>query len=230
MPHLFKPKPKDTLFDAFAKPDFDLVETLLWENGSYFLLNLHLTRLEKSARHFSFTHNISEINDFLSHAILSFDKDKKHRIRLVTKKSGKLQLSSQELDVPDKLPVKIAISSARTDRSDEFLYHKTTNRKLYEHELTKYRSNGFFDVIFLNHEGEVTEGAISNIIIRKDDNHFTPPVSSGLLPGVYREYLLNIREDFILKEKVLFPEDLKKADEIFMINSVRKKMPVILST
>ncbi|MFH1837253.1 MAG: aminotransferase class IV [Candidatus Omnitrophota bacterium] len=229
MSHLFNPKSDDSFIESYTEPDFDLIETFLWEEGAYFLLDLHMERFERSADHFSFAYNITEITDFLNHAVFSFDKTKKYRVRLLTKKTGKLQLSSQELDMPDKTPVKVILSTARTDRADEFLYHKTTNRKLYDHEFTKYRSNGFFDVIFMNNEGEVTEGAISNIIVRKGDTHFTPPVSCGLLPGVYREYLLEIREDIIVKEKALFPEDLKNADEIFMINSVRKKMPAVLS-
>ncbi|MBU1084253.1 MAG: aminotransferase class IV [Candidatus Omnitrophota bacterium] len=228
MSYFIKPESQDPLLQPFTGPDFDLIETILWENGSYFLRDLHLARLERSAKHFLFVYNIQEINGFLDHAVLSFDKNEKYRIRLVVKKNGKLQLSSQELDIPEKLPVKVVISPSRTDAMDEFLYHKTTNRKLYEHELTKCRSNGFFDSIFLNQTNEVTEGAISNIIIRKGDEYFTPPLSCGLLPGVYRDYLLNIREDIILKEKLLFIEDLKSADEIFMINSVRKMVPAIL--
>ncbi|MDP8258263.1 MAG: aminotransferase class IV [Candidatus Aadella gelida] len=229
MSKIFNTQNKSSIAQAFEGPDFDLFETLLWENRSYFLLDLHLARLERSAKHFSFVYNISEITDFLNHAVMSFDENKKYRIKLIVKKNGKLQLSSLELDAPENLPVKIAVSSSRTDRADEFLYHKTTNRKLYEHDLAKYRSNGFFDIIFLNGEGEVTEGSIGNIMIRNGEDHFTPISSSGLLPGVYREYLLNVREDFVLKEKVLFLDDLKKADEIFMINSVRKIVPAILS-
>ncbi|MCK5451750.1 MAG: aminotransferase class IV, partial [Candidatus Omnitrophica bacterium] len=149
-------------------------------------------------------------------------------VRLTLKKTGKLQLSSLPLDEPTKLPVKVTFSRNKTDRTDEFLYHKTTNRSLYDHNLAKCRAKGFFDIIYRNQQNEITEGTISNIIIRAGQTYFTPPVSCGLLPGTYRSYLLQ-KENFPLKERVLYKEDLLKADEIFMINSVRKMIPATLA-
>ena len=130
--------------------------------------------------------------------------------------------------MPGKLPVKIALSDHRTDKSDEFLYHKTTFRKLYDHELTKYRTHGYFDVIFRNKNNEITEGTISNIMIRTGEIYLTPPVSCGILAGTYRDYLLK-KDDFPLKEGILHQKDLESADEIFVINSVRKMIPAVFS-
>ena len=76
------------------------------------------------------------------------------------------------------------------------------------------------DVIFLNKKGEVTEGAISNIIVKTEKNYYTPPVKSGLLNGVYRQYLLN-SQIFPLKEKVLYKQDIINAGKLFICNSVR---------
>jgi para-aminobenzoate synthetase/4-amino-4-deoxychorismate lyase len=75
------------------------------------------------------------------------------------------------------------------------------------------------DVIFLNERGEVTEGANNNIVIRKDGILLTPPVACGLLPGTLRAQLLETGE---VTEGVIMPADVEQADEIYLINSVRK--------
>lgn len=209
--------------------NFQLIETLLWEDGAYFLLDLHLERLQNSAHHFNFILNIDEINHFLESTAAALDPSIKYRLRLLLKASGRLQLDSRPLDEPEALPVKIAFSEKKTDKNDVFLLHKTTNRSLYDHELARYRAHGFFDCLFSNQDNEITEGAVTNVIISKDGEHFTPPLSSGVLPGVYRKYFINTGE-LNLKEKVLYKEDLLNADKILLMNSVRKMVPAILET
>ncbi len=207
--------------------DFALIETILWENGAYFLLDLHIERLETSAAHFSFSVNKTHIIDALNTSSISFDPAEKYRVRLLLDRSGKSNITSDILEQVPGQTVKIAVSNERTDRDDVFLHHKTTNRGLYDTELAKYREKGFFDVVFLNREGEITEGAITNIVVQKGQDYWTPPLSCGLLNGVYRHYLLTTGK-LPLKEKTLRREDLVNADRIFLINSVRKMVPAIL--
>jgi len=211
-----------------TEPDFDLIETMLWEKGIYFLLDLHLKRLEESARHFSYPFDKNGIVSSLKSVSGSLDQSKTCRIRLLLNKAGKCKISHDTIDDVPEMPVKVTISDKRTSRTDTLLQHKTTNRWLYDREHSKYRENGFFDVLFFNSDGELTEGAITNVIIKKEDELFTPPLSCGALAGVYREFLLHAL-GVPIKEKVLYLEDLKKADEIFLTNSVRKLIPAILS-
>ena len=119
------------------------------------------------------------------------------------------------------------ISIFRTSPGDIFLYHKTTNRELYGSEYERYRTKGYFDVIFLNTKGEVAEGAITNIVIKKNGRFYTPPLSSGLLPGVFRASLLKSGR---VKEKKIFLKDLRRADKIFLCNSVRGLVEVKLTS
>ena len=74
------------------------------------------------------------------------------------------------------------------------------------------------DVILYNREMELTESTIANIVLKIDEGLYTPPVSSGLLPGTMRHYLI---KSGTIKEKVLYLNDLEKAEEIFLINSLR---------
>jgi para-aminobenzoate synthetase/4-amino-4-deoxychorismate lyase len=99
------------------------------------------------------------------------------------------------------------------------LYHKTTHRPLYAQAFERAARAGFDDTLFLNQRGEVTEGAISNVFVEKDNRWFTPPVECGLLAGVYRRHLLETRPE--IEERVLFEEDLRTADAIYLGNAVR---------
>jgi len=74
----------------------------------------------------------------------------------------------------------------------------------------------------------VTEGAISNIVVEKNGRFFTPPLECGLLPGVMRSILLGDVGKFEITEKVLYRDDLLRADAIYLCNSVRGVVPVAL--
>ena len=105
------------------------------------------------------------------------------------------------------------------DSTNTLLQHKTTRRALYDHASAEGRRQGFADVMFINEHGHVTEGAIHNIFVRQGAQWRTPPVSDGLLPGVYRNHLLATRTSII--ESSLTPEDLRTADELWLTNAVR---------
>jgi branched-chain amino acid aminotransferase len=78
------------------------------------------------------------------------------------------------------------------------------------------------DLILLNEKEELTEAISSNIFLLQGDSWFTPPLTSGCVPGVMRRFLLENAENFELKIAVrsLNVEDLLNAKEIFLSNSV----------
>jgi para-aminobenzoate synthetase/4-amino-4-deoxychorismate lyase len=207
--------------------NFQLIETILWENGGYFLLDLHLERLKKSAVHFDFPYSEEFIEGALESSSANFNLLRQYKTRLLLDRTGRINITSEILPEMTAEPIKIAFSGEKTDRTDVFLAHKTTKRALYEEELKKCRAKGYFDVIFMNREDEVTEGCITNVMIQKGANYWTPPLSCGVLPGVFRKHLLDTQE-VPLKEKVLRKEDLFKADKIYLINSVRKIIPATI--
>jgi para-aminobenzoate synthetase/4-amino-4-deoxychorismate lyase len=79
--------------------------------------------------------------------------------------------------------------------------------------------------LFLNERGEITEGARSNVFLREEGDWFTPPVESGLLPGVMRSALLEDQE-LRAREKVLTRDDLFAADEVWVCNALRGALRV----
>jgi para-aminobenzoate synthetase/4-amino-4-deoxychorismate lyase len=115
--------------------------------------------------------------------------------------------------------LRLALSGHRVDSSQLLLYHKTTARDLYNSTYALARAQGYDEVIFLNERGEVTEGAISNLFIRKGAKFFTPPIHCGLLHGIFRSYFLATR--LFVVEKVLTLQDVLNADMVYVANSVR---------
>lgn len=199
--------------------EFQLIETILWE-GKYKFLSQHLNRLRDSTSYFEFEFQRTMVREALTRLERKFCQGKRYRVRLLLAKDGNIttQHSIIEQRIQDKRPRIIIISKYRIDPQEVHYYHKTTNRHLYDNEYNKYLKQGCYDVLFLNKNKQVTEGAISNIIVQKNGKRFTPPVSCGLLAGIYRNYL--IRRCHV-KERILFKRDLLNADKIYLCNSVR---------
>ncbi len=104
-----------------------------------------------------------------------------------------------------------------TDSGDMLLSHKTNWRELYESEVKRL---GTDEVIFCNERGELTEGARSNIFVRRGDVLLTPPLSAGVLDGRLRAELIAQGK---AREETLMPVDL--TDEVYFGNSLRGLIP-----
>jgi len=194
-------------------PKIKLIESIRLKNEKYWLLDLHLKRLKASAEYFSIPINISKIKTALR------KKTPKGflKVRVVVDMEGEFNIERAPIEKIKK-PVKVKISKRKTNSKNSFLYHKTTERGFYDKERTKSESQGFFDILFTNNKGELTEGSISNIFVLKNKKLYTPKLECGLLGGVLRESLLGSKK---AKEKILYPKDLKEAAKIYIGNSVR---------
>ena len=107
------------------------------------------------------------------------------------------------------------------DSSNPLLYHKTTNRKVYE--AARAACPGFDDVLLFNEQGEVTESTIANVAVDIAGKLCTPPVTCGLLPGTLRAHLLQRGE---LIERRITVAELLQSPRVFLLNSVRGMYPV----
>jgi para-aminobenzoate synthetase/4-amino-4-deoxychorismate lyase len=207
---------------------YKLIESLLLKNGKYFLLGLHLKRLIKSAAYFGVPVDKYRAIKVLKPVAVKHKKGS-YKVRLVVDAAGKMKVSvgnaymryagGTRIRVPYKQQNCIAISNIKMNSTDVFLRHKTTRREVYDAQYKKYLMKGFYDVLFLNERGELTEAHSSNVFIEKNGIFCTPPVSCGLLAGTYREMLL--AKGVKYREKVLYKKDLKNADAVYICNSVR---------
>jgi branched-chain amino acid aminotransferase len=94
--------------------------------------------------------------------------------------------------------------------------------------LESAQERGFDEVILLNERGEVAECTSANLFIANGGEVWTPPLSSGCLPGITREVILGeIRAPGIrVLEKTVMPGDLEAADEVFITSTTRDLLPV----
>jgi para-aminobenzoate synthetase/4-amino-4-deoxychorismate lyase len=210
------------------EPPLALVETLRWQrDGGYVLLERHLERLAASAAWFALPCDGSMVRTALSHAAGSFSTWPM-RVRLLLDEDGEVTISSEALPDPGNgpllSPLRWRFATRPMSSDDPFLYHKTTRRPLYDDELARARADGFDEVLFRNRSGELTEGAWSNLFVRRAGRLLTPPVRCGLLDGTLRQELLATGA---AEEAVLRPEDLVCAEEVLFGNSVRGLMPAI---
>ena len=145
-----------------------------------------------------------------------------HRIRLLLSENGKITLQSTPLPPSESAPpLRATLARHPVDTQNPFLYHKTTNRRLYED--TKAEAPNLDDVILFNERNEVTETTIANLVVEVDGHLCTPPIECGLLPGTERAELL---ENGILREKIITLEQLIESPRVFRLNSVRGMEPL----
>ena len=90
------------------------------------------------------------------------------------------------------------------------------------------REAGFDEAILLNERGEVCECTSANLFAVFGSRASTPPLSSGCLPGVTRELLLEeVKVPGIeVVEQSLTLESLEAADAIFVTSTTRDVLPV----
>ncbi|MCL6589970.1 MAG: aminodeoxychorismate synthase component I [Firmicutes bacterium] len=206
-------------FFIVRRPEFELIETMLWDQG-YPYLDKHWRRLLSSAAYFDYPVDPDEFASRLGDFALPFQPGQKYKVRVAVSKSGKMEITSEKIDPPGQAAnLRVILAGARTDSRDPFLYHKTTHRPLYGRMFREAAQKGMADVIFRNERNEITEGAISNILIERDGLLITPPVSCGLLNGVYRSHLLETRANIV--EQIITEQDIRTAGGIYICNAVR---------
>lgn len=206
---------------------FSLLETMLWTLGDgYYLLEYHLKRLGDSAEYFGFSVDLLKVRDRLKE--LAMVLVGRERVRLLADHRGQIMLEHDGIpEAASTAPIRLRIATQPINSRDVFLYHKTTNRTVYDNA----RNSAPFDcddVVLVNETGYVTETSIDNIVIEKPSGVLvTPPVGSGLLAGTLRAFLL---EQGTIAEESIRIDDLKTAAKIAVINSVRGWRDAVLIT
>lgn len=92
------------------------------------------------------------------------------------------------------------------------------------------RARGADEAIMLDFQGRVAEGSSANVFALIEGVWRTPPADGRILSGITRATLLAVcaREGIAVSERVLMPEDLQRATEMFISSSVREIIPIVL--
>ncbi len=200
--------------------EFELFETLhVTRLEGYRHLDLHLKRLRASANYFGFTYIDSKVRNTLANALGDLPPDRAYRAKLSLDQSGQCLVQTAPL-TPLPAQVKILIGAQTIDAANLFLRHKTTLRARYDSAWRAAEEKGAFDTLFTNTDGELTEGGRSNIFLRIQGHWYTPPLASGVLPGVMRSVLL-IDPQWAASERRLTLADLRAAERVVVCNALR---------
>ncbi|MDU4838827.1 MAG: aminotransferase class IV, partial [Streptococcus salivarius] len=170
----------------------------------------HIKRLQESSRYFDYPFNAEKAHYQVEALCQSLDLDTDYRLKLSLKKDGELKFEHSQL----------------TNLSDDFCQARLVEQRHpldspYAFFKTSYRPHLSIEPheqIYYNHEGQLLETSIGNIVLKIEDQLYTPPVHLGLLNGIYRQSLI---ADNKLKEKVLTVKDMEQAQAIYGCNAVR---------
>ena len=204
------------------REDIELIETFLWdpEKGAPDI-DFHLERMCKSAGNLSFKFEIRKIRD----QVFKIKSENRLRCRLTLSIDGETNLLTSILN-PNPEAWTLLLSDSILSSSDPWLLHKSSNRALYDTERAKL-PDGIDEFIYLNERNEVCEGTITNIFVKKSSHWFTPPLSSGCLPGVLRRKKI---EEGSCKVGIVTYSDLQEAEKITVGNALRGEINAVLSS
>jgi len=200
------------------RPGFALLESIFYDDGNYLLLERHLERLADSARYFDFACDIDAVRHQLMSAVGTLP-DGPQKIRVLVDRAGAIHVESAS--APENRGVRLGLTRNPVDSTDVFLFHKTTHRAIYE--AARASRPDCDDVLLWNERGEITESTTANVAIDLDGRLVTPPVSCGLLAGTFRAELIARGE---IHEATVTKDDLARCRAIFLVNSVRRWIPV----
>ena len=191
-------------------PKFDLISTGRIPQGKLLFLEEHIKRLQESSRYFDYPFNAEKAHYQVEALCQSLDLNTDYRLKMSLAKDGELKFEHSQL----------------TNLSDDFCQARLVEQRHpldspYTFFKTSYRPHLNIEPheqIYYNHEGQLLETSIGNIVLKIKDQLYTPPVHLGLLNGIYRQSLIAENK---LKEKVLTAKDLKQAQAIYGCNAVR---------
>jgi para-aminobenzoate synthetase/4-amino-4-deoxychorismate lyase len=196
-------------------PEFELLESLLWTpSDGYFLLEHHLRRLADSAAYFRFALDLAGLREKLA-AYESSLPPEQQKVRLLLGREGEVLL--QASGIGSQGSVRLGLATRPVNSGNIFLFHKTTQRDIYE-SLRAGRPD-CEEVLLWNEHGQITEGTTANVVAKIGGEMITPPVECGLLGGTFRRHLL---DRGIVREEIITREDLREAQAVYLVNSVRK--------
>ncbi|MFZ9035470.1 MAG: aminodeoxychorismate synthase component I [Francisellaceae bacterium] len=213
------------------RPQFHLIESLYAQYHHIEHLPDYMARLNKTADSLCWSIEISGIQKALTDYALTLPDDNAYKVRIEISHDGSHLIEhSKIIKIDPSRPVELFICPEPIDSTNPLFQHKTdddSTRGFYTAMHEKYLGNRpHSELIFINELGHITESRFHNILVIIEGQCYTPPVEDGLLPGIARQ--LEIKQDQAC-EKSLTVTDLKSAESIYLINSIRGKNRAKLS-
>lgn len=190
-----------------------LIETLLWDGARFPRLPLHLARLAKGAARLGFVCNAASVQA----ALVAATSSAPLRVRLTLGPDGDVEVTTAPLP-PAKPEWRLGLAPQRLASDDPWLSVKSTHRPAYDAARATLPA-GLDEVVLLNERDEVCDGSITTVFFDRGHGLRTPPLSSGLLPGV-------LRAELAAPEEVLPARDLPHV-RLWVGNALRGLMTAV---
>ena len=196
---------------SFGRGAFETIKVV---DGKPLFLDKHLSRLKKSLRFFGIEKDIDEGKIY---AYINSSEEKNFALKLIVSDKNFLLTSRPDNYREDNKNYKLILSEVRRNSSSKVIYHKSLSyyENIMEHRWAQDR--GYDSALFINEREEVCETSFANIFLVRNGEIFTPTISSGLLKGTMRDYIL---ESYKVKEDVISFKDIDTYDEVFISNSL----------
>ena len=208
---------ESTLRRGAGAPGLRLIETLGWHGTVFTRLDLHMMRLAASAARLGWNCDAALVKAALFDAVGMNPA----RVRLTLDVAGAIAVDTTAL--PPSAPFwRVGLAGERLSSGDPWLSVKSTNRAVYDGARASMAA-GLDEVIFLNERNEVCDGSITTVFFDVGKGLCTPPLVSGVLPGVLRAELIATGA---VRERVLHAGDLDHA-QLMIGNSLRGLIPAV---
>src|SRR5699024_7763482 len=136
------------------------------------------------------------------------------RVRLTVSQNGSNDITTTSIQKSSENKL-VRFADAPINKNSRFLYHKTTNRTMYQ----QLQQKDVVDVLLWNEEGAVTECRIGNSVVEIDGTLFAHRAYCGLLRATFRKHFM---EENVIQEKEWYKQHIITAHNIWLINSVRE--------
>ena len=174
-------------FVAAAASTFDLIETMRYDpHDGIVALEAHLLRMKEAAAELGFAYDRHDARNELQAA--TFGKRDVSLVRLLLSPSGAMAIEVRALGPAPSEPVDVEIVPLDIEPGDFRLAYKTTDRDFYDRPREASKAH---EVVFERADGTITEGSRSSVFVKREGVLVTPPRSAGLMPGVFRQGLLD---------------------------------------
>jgi 4-amino-4-deoxychorismate lyase len=201
---------ESTLREGGRQPGLRLIETMLWDGAGFPRLSLHMARLTQGAGALGWAVPVADVR-----AALAGLAQVPLRVRLTLDAAGGVAVETATVP-PAKQAWRLGLADRRLASGDPWLRIKSTNRGAYD-AARRALPEELDELIFLNERGETCDGTITTVFFDRGQGLRTPPLSSGLLPGV-------LRADLACPEEVLMAEDLPRV-RLWVGNALRGLIP-----
>jgi branched-subunit amino acid aminotransferase/4-amino-4-deoxychorismate lyase len=214
-----------------------IFETMACEGGEPLLFAYHAERLEASAGALGLRlrHHPRELFGAVVRT-LARNRVRRAAARLMLWRGARRDTAAVVLRrlvrlSPGEIRRGVALAVAPWHRAEGVPLHRHKTLNYWECQLAREEAqrDGAFDALFTTPDGDVMEGAATNVFCVRSGALLTPPVAMGLLPGVMRRFVLAAAPEVLgvrAREARIGLRDLQRADEVFVTNAVIGAVPV----